>query len=384
MSEDKIEFRVPVTHIKEIIPHPNPKVERLEIAIVFGFSVIVRKGQYQKNDTVVYVPVDSILPNALEAKIFGPDSKIKLTKGRVRQVRIQQFASQGMLIDLKDLDFQDAPKLKLLEEGQNLAELLGITKYEPPVPDFQSNLPRVKKERNKEHENMFLHTYGGVENFKWYPDVFEEGQQVVYQEKIHGTNARAAILPYQAKGLVDKIRKLLGILPKYQFCYGSNTVQLQAKRFTGYYDTNVYAEACEKYGIKGKLNPHETVYFEIYGASIQKNYMYDCAPGERKIVVFDVKVLADDCKSTRFLSTAELKQWCQDRDLPLVPYLYCGGHSKELAKEYSLRKSRLNPNEDSEGIVIKDPKETVSFFGKKYLKLISEHYLDNKDNTDNH
>lgn len=384
MSEDQIEFRVPVTQIKEIYPHPNPKVERLEIVKVFDFNVVVRKGQYRISQTVIFVPIDSILPNNLETQIFGPDSKIKLTKGRIRQIRIQQFASQGMIISTEDIRALH-PNLGMLEEGQNLAEILGITKYDPPAPDYQANnTPRAKKERNRSYENPYLHEYNGCENFKWYPDVFTEGQEVVYQEKIHGTNGRAGILPTVVKTRWQKLLKFLKLLPEYQFCYGSNKVQLQSKSYTGFYDDNVYAEACKKYDIKNKLKPHETVYFEIYGDKVQKDYMYDCKGHERRIVIFDVKVLASDYKSTRFLTTSELAQWCEDRQLPLVPYLYQGAHTKELAKQYTKGRSVLAPQQEiREGIVIKDPKETVSFFGKKYLKYLNEDYLD-LDNTDFH
>ena len=374
------EFRTPVTNIKAINPHPNPAVERLEIATVFDFNVVIRKDQYKVGDTVVYVQIDSILPFELESKIFGPNSKIKLNKGRVRQIRIQQFASQGMLLDLKDLESYN---LGELEEGKNLAEILGITKYEPPQPDFQSNEPRVKKERNKSYENPYFHQYGGLENQKFYPDLFVDGQEVVYEVKIHGTNGRASMLPYKIKGFFDKVRKFFGILPKYQFCYGSNTVQLQTKSYTGFYDENVYAEACRKYFIQDKLEPNETVYFEIYGAKIQKNYMYDCDPGERKIFVFDVKILSDDKMSTRWLSVDELTAWCKDRDLPMIPILYRGQHSKELAKEYT-KGSCIGGQKVREGIVIRDPNETVSLIGKKALKLLSEDYLDDKNNSDFH
>lgn len=370
-------FRVPVTKIKALHPHPNPKVERLEIATVFDFNVVVRKNQYKLNDTVIYVPIDSVLTTELEAKIFGPNSKIKLNKSRVRQIRIQQFPSQGMLIDPTDTGLTD------LEEGQNLAEVLKITKYEPELPDYQENTTKVKKERNKSYENPYFHQYGGLLNVKWYPEIFVEGQEVVYQEKIHGSNGRASLSPNVPKTLLQKIIHFLGLTPKHTFCYGSNTVQLQAKSYTGYYDNNIYGEMCKKYDIANKLKPNETVYFEIYGDGIQKGYTYGCAQGERKIVVFDVKVLSQDQKSTQWLNANEVEAWCKERDLPMVPIIYKGPHSKEKAKECTLGNSLIGEQLIREGIVIKDPNETVNFIGKKFLKQLSEDYLD-LDTSDFH
>src|SRR5271166_1293205 len=59
-------YKVPLTTIVNITPHTG--ADRLEMAWVYGFQVVVKKGQYKVGDKVVYVPVDSILPQWLEDK----------------------------------------------------------------------------------------------------------------------------------------------------------------------------------------------------------------------------------------------------------------------------------------------------------------------------
>lgn len=376
MEEIEIKFRVPVTKIKRIDPHSN--ADRLSIATVFGFQVVVSKDLYQVGDTCIYVPIDSILKKETEEVLFGPDSKVKLNKSRVRQIRIRGVVSQGMLINPSLF-----PQLKNLEEDQNVAEELGITKYEPPAPSYASSHYKGPQLRNKPKENPFFHKYAGVENFKWYPDLFVEGQEVVYQPKIHGTHLRFGMLPYIPTTLWDKIRKFLRILPKYQFTYGSNNVQLQQRNgHKGYYGEDIYGAACKKYDVKNKIKPHETVYCELHGPGIQKNYSYGLS--EHAIVVFDVKVLAPDCKSTRWLTVDEVHHYCLERGLPVIPTKYRGPHSIELAKEYTKGKCMMGGDDPEEGIVIRDPNETSSYMGKKWLKLISEDYLSDQSNTDNH
>lgn len=373
-------FRTPVSIIREINPHPN--ADSLEYAKVYDFDVIVKKNSYVVGDTVLYIPIDSILPNWLEERIFPVGSKIKLNKSRVRQIRIRGHASQGMLVNISDIrDKVDGN----LEEGQDLSEILGITKYEPPTPTFQQNGPRVRKERNRSYENPYFHQYGGLENAKWYPDLFIEGQQVVYQVKIHGTNFRASKSPYVPKTLIEKILNFFKLLPSHQFCFGSNQVQLQTKSkpYTGFYEENVYARIAKQYDLENKLKPNETVYGEIYGPGIQKGYHYGIPEGELRLAVFDVKILSDDKQSTRWLNVHELSEWCASRGLPMVPVLYQGPHNKVLAKEFTLGDC-IGGQKVREGIVIRDPFETVCFMGKKVLKLISEDYLDNKNNTDFH
>lgn len=376
MSETN-EYRVPVTKINEILPHPG--ADRLEIARVFDFHVVVRKDQYRANDTVIYVPIDSILPTELEAKIFGPDSKVKLNKGRVKQIRLRGAVSQGMLIDPVDTGLLD------LTEGDNVAESLNILKYEPEAPSYQANLGRVRKDRNKSYENPYFHQYGGLVNIKFYPDLFVEGQVVVYQEKIHGSNFRCGYLPQTPKTLWQKFLKFIGRFPDQQFCFGSNTVQRQhaSKRNTDtFYGEDIYAQMVKKYRLDELVPENTTLYAEIYGPGIQKNYDYGLT--ELQIAVFDIKVLADDKKSNQWLNVDQVKEFCKQRGLPLVPELYRGPHSKELQKQFTLGPSMAGIQSIREGIVIRDPNETVCYAGKKFFKLLSEEYLDLKDTSDWH
>src|SRR5574338_661405 len=108
-------FKVPYTTILEIMPHAN--ADRLELARVYGFQVVVQKDKYKVGDKVVYCPIDAILPQNLEDNLFPPDSKIKLNNHRVRQIRIRKLASQGMLINTEDLrDFIDVDSLELEQD----------------------------------------------------------------------------------------------------------------------------------------------------------------------------------------------------------------------------------------------------------------------------
>ena len=63
VAEDGSVYKVPLTTIVKVEPHTN--AERLELAFVYGFQVIVQKGKYQVGDKVVYVPIDSLLPQWL-------------------------------------------------------------------------------------------------------------------------------------------------------------------------------------------------------------------------------------------------------------------------------------------------------------------------------
>lgn len=385
MEQEAKNHRVPYTKILEILPHP--KADRLEFAVVFGFQVIVKKDAYKVGDEVIYVPIDSILPQWLEDKIFPPDSKIKLNKHRVRQIRIRGLPSQGMLMSVEDvaehLGIDRVRRLGTYEENEDLSEALGITKYEPPET-FVGSAPGGRK--IKKDENPLFHKYNGLDNIKWYPQKFKPDEIVVLQEKIHGSNARAALLPYVANTLWRKFKKFLRLTPEYEFCYGSNNVQLQQRdSYRGYYSTDIYGNAFAAVNAQMKIEPGETIYCEIYGDGIQKNYNYGLTNGEHKLILFDVKVLQED-GTQKWLSPDEVRAYGEERGFEVVPEIYRGPfNSLEFVKEFTKGNSVLVPSQKvREGVVVKAVENYDEYGNKRALKVISEEYLDDPTNTDNH
>lgn len=381
MSDEVSNFRVPLTEIVEIKKHPN--ADRLDIAIIYGFQVVVKKDVFKKGDKIIYIPIDSVLIPELEYQIFSKDSKIKLSKHRVKQIRIRKLASQGMVVRLEDIKvvFGFTPN----ELEKDYKDEIKVIKYEPPTPKFQSSMGGgVRKVKPLENPNF--QKYNGLTNIKWCPFLFKEGEEVVYQEKVHGSNSRASILPFAANTLLKKIKKFFRLTPKFEFCYGSNNVQLQQRKgYTGYYGEDVYGRVFKELNVEPKLKPNEIIYGEIYGEGIQGNYSYGLK-GEQKFVLFDVKILEWDGTQT-WLSPDKVKAFAKERGFEMVPEIYRGPFiSLEHAKEATLRASELAPSQKvMEGLVVKAVDNYSDERGnKRALKCISEKYLDRSDNTDYH
>lgn len=383
------EYKVCFSKIKEINPHPDPETTALEIATIYGFQVVIRKGSYSVGDFALYVPVDSLIPADLESIVFGENAKIKLTNGRVKQIRIRKFPSQGMLIDVTDVR-------KLLERrGLKVnmdfklehcyAEMLGIKKYEPPAPDYQQPSQRTGI-RKQNCNNPLFHSYNGIDNIKWYPDAFVEGEEVVIEEKLHGTNARASYLPRKPKNLLERVLDFFNLLPKYEYCYGSNNVELtNRKGYVGFYGEDVYGKTFNKLKVFDKLKENEIIYGEIIGEGIQKNYHY--GHKDHHFILFDVKIVDPATGDYVWLNPEEVESYAKERGFDFVPVLYRGPYNKQLAEELVTGDSVYCPSQKiREGIVIKSRHNinNVLFSSKKkMLKWISPAYLD-KNNTDFH
>lgn len=378
------EFKVCLTEVVSISNHDN--ADSLELATVYGFQVIVRKATMHVGYRAFYIPVDSILPADLEAIVFGVDAKVKLSKGRVRQIRLRKLASQGLLISLDDV------RRLLGERGLNVrfdfeldkdySVMLSVTKYEPPVPAYLSTKGQQAK-KDKPNVNTNFHKYNSLDNIKWFPKRFD-GVEVVIQEKLHGTNARCGIVPTQANTLLKKIKKFFGFLPKYEKVYGSNNVELtnRLNRNTGFYSEDVYGKAFKSCDAFSKLRPNEIIYGEIVGDGIQKNYNY--GHKEPHFILFDVKNIMPD-GSQIWLTPDEVDQFAEERGFDFVPVLYKGIYNEQLAKELTLGDSvYCHTQKVREGIAIKAAIDYCVDGSKVALKLISEVYLDDKNNTDNH
>lgn len=106
---------------------PIPNADNIEVAKVLGWNVVVKKGEFYTGDLVVYVEIDSILPDRPEFEFLG-------NSRRIRTVKLRGQISQGIALPLSIL-----PKRQYLED-QDVTEELGVTKYEPE----QNLIPKQK------------------------------------------------------------------------------------------------------------------------------------------------------------------------------------------------------------------------------------------------
>jgi RNA ligase (TIGR02306 family) len=119
---------------------PIPNADAIEKIRVLGWWVVVKKGDHQPGDRLVYCEIDSLLPERpefefLRASSFKPAQTdaigdVILSPGfRIKTVRLRGQVSQGICFPLSIL-----PPGAPTEEGADVTDLLGILKWEPPLP----------------------------------------------------------------------------------------------------------------------------------------------------------------------------------------------------------------------------------------------------------
>jgi RNA ligase (TIGR02306 family) len=116
------------------IIEPIEGADKIELATVDGWKVIVAKNVGHKvGDLVVYCEIDSFLPIRDEFEFLRKSSYKKMSDGsegfRLKTIRLRGQLSQGLLLPISVLD-----EYKYLPlEGDDVTEILGIIKYEPPI-----------------------------------------------------------------------------------------------------------------------------------------------------------------------------------------------------------------------------------------------------------
>ena len=356
-----------ITRVAKIIKvESHPNADRLEMAQVDGWHCVVPKGVYSKNDLCVYIPIDSVLPLQLEETLFD-NAKVKLSKGRIKTIKLRGMISQGLIANLDTIKcfLGDHGKHIKLELDTDITSELGILKYEPPAPGFQSF--GVKKVRIS---NPNFTKYKSIENIKNYHTLFKPEDEIIATEKIHGTNFRAGwVLKEIPQGISKKAAFKVACFfssdYKWEFNVGSHNVQLTLE------GNNIYSDIARKHDLKARMKKGEILYGEIYGPGVQKGYHYGLKEGEKELVVFDLK---DNGKYADFNCLRERAEKIGAR---VVPVLYSGPYENCDKEKITEGDSVFAPEQKiREGMVIRSMVEAYNpRVGRKVLKCISPDYL---------
>ena len=345
---------------------PIEGADNIELAIVNGWHAITKKGQHNVDEQVIIATTDAVIPLSIsdELGVTG-----YLRKGqRVRTVKLRGVYSECLIMPLDLLVFIDN-----INDGDDMMEMLGVIKYEPPVKMVEMS---VGGRKFKYHQNPNFHVYYKFPNLKNVPELFTEEDRVSITRKLHGTNARFGIVKKKNLSLWDRVRKFFGNEWVYfEYVYGSHNVE-KGSDSQGFYGTDVWRTVADEYKIKTKLWEYVKKYYtptllgygiviygEIYGHGIQKNYDYGLK--DIKFAGFDIEI---DGKYQTFFNERGI---FDTLDLPKVELLYSGLWDKTVQDGFVFNNFIEGTKVPHEGIVVKD----LSGERHKVAKVINPDYL---------
>lgn len=395
-------FQVPIKRIRAIEEHPN--ADAIEFAVIDGYRSIVRKGDFARGELVAYIPESSIVPEAIIRRLGLWDAekgKGKLSGkagNRVSAIKLRGQISQGIcyplisvgdmwLLDLpRDEEFVDEEENEIadafvLNEGDDVASILGITKWEPEIP--------VSMAGEVWNAGRELTISFDVENIKSFPDILIPGEPIILTEKLHGTFTGITVLPLHiARTLKEPGFGKYGNILLWSKGLGAKGLVFKNNEMNA---KNLYVRSTQKL-IDALDQAHDdgeypydldaTIPYVVMGETFGPGVQDLTYTGHVDFRVFAVASMRSD--GLFYIPEVGVNQWLAEIGKPveLVPKLYSGPYSPEIVAEHTTGKTTLG-NHMREGVVITTPSNRVDpLIGRVILKSVSEDYLTRKGGTE--
>jgi len=103
---------------------PIENADKIEVAQVLGWECVVKKNEYKVGELVVYIEIDSKVPERPEFEF------LRERKFKVKTIKLRKQISQGLVVPLSVL-----PSKISIAEGIDVTEALGITSYEKQIEE---------------------------------------------------------------------------------------------------------------------------------------------------------------------------------------------------------------------------------------------------------
>lgn len=333
---------------------PIQGADRIEVAQVDGWECVVKKGEFEVGQHIVYVEVDSVMPERPEFE-FLRDRKF-----RVRTIKLRGQVSQGLVLPL---DILPAGNYKL---GDNVTELLGVTKYDPQAQQEALLLTKQPKTPTNPVVKFLM-------RFKWYRRMFMKPKRkggfpdwVVKTDETRIQNLTTLFDIERKKGTLFSVTEKVDgqsatyflqkiSRRKYEFGVCSRNIRL------GTPDNSSYWTIARKYDIENVLKKligeYQTIVLqgEICGDGIQGN-KYHISGYD----LFAFNLIYPDHKCT----TAEIKETLAPFGIKSVPIVEEGKALPETIAElveYSKGKSVVRKEQKREGVVMRNVQNNISF-----------------------
>lgn len=342
---------------------PIKGADRIEVAQVDGWECVVQRGEFWVGERIVYIEVDSIVPERPEFE-FLRDRKF-----RVRTIKLRGQVSQGLVLPLSILPPGTSTNL-----GADVTDALGIKKYDPEAQQEAALLTR-QPEKPKNPIIRFLM------RFRWYRKLFVKHKRkggfpdwIVKTDETRIQNLSTLFDIERKKGTKFSVTEKMDgqsatyflrrlSKRKYEFGVCSRNIRLGSPGNSSYW--TIARQYDIENVLKQIIGDYDTVVLqgEICGNGIQGNKYrisgYD---------LFAFNLIYPDRKCT----TAQIRDLLTPFGIKTVPIV---DEDKELPDtiadlvEYSQGGSVIRMGQKREGVVMRSARGGISF------KVINPNFL---------
>lgn len=327
--------------------------DKIALAMVDGWQVIVNKDQIKLGDKVVYCEIDSVMPETEQFEF------LRSKKFRIKTMKMAGVVSQGICFPLSILPEGN------YELDQDVTNILGIKQYEETM-DVEKGTQSETLTKNKYPKflmkfSWFRKLVLPKKQAKGFPDFISKTDETRIQnapfylknkdewiatEKVDGQSGTFFLSKEKSKGLFKKVT--------YDFGVCSRNLRIWNE------DNSSYWTVAKKYNIKKVLednigdNDYIAIQGECVASNVQGNKYHVTEPD---LYVFNV------LKPSGRIGSVEAKEWAEKNGLKFVPIIdehYVLPDSVKEVLEYAHGTSKLYDTL-REGIVFRSKDGKQSF-----------------------
>ena len=352
-----------LAHIEKIEwIRPIEGKDRIVLAGVLGWTVIIQKADYSEGDKCIFCEIDSVFPEKPEYEF------LRSKKFRIKTMKMSGVLSQGICFPMTML-----PKGNY-EIGDDVTELMGITQYEPTMDKEETDNSEYTGKNTKKYPE-FLMRMDWFRNLvlpkkqaKGFPSFISKTDETRIQnapfyldmackwvatEKVDGQSGSFTLQRVKGKHFWNK--------DTYDFAVCSRNLRKWKK------DTSSFWSVAEKYNIEEVLHKliGDNEWVAIQGECIASNVQGN----KYKVTEPDLYVFNLIYPSGR-VGSVEAKKIVDKYGLKFVPIIDEAADIKGMSEvlDYATGKSQLYDTL-REGIVFR------SLDGKQSFKAVSPEFL---------
>ncbi len=315
---------------------PIENADSIEVAVVGGWKVVIKKGDFTVGDIAIYCEIDSWIPHEIApflSKGTEPREYNDIKGERLRTIKLRGQLSQGLLLPISL-----APHSQV---GDDLTEILNIQKWEPAIPAnlagevigaFPGQIPKTDQERIQNLSSEFTQWHSDQSQWEVTEKLDGSSMTVFVMNDVSGVCSRNLNLRKTENNSLWSVARRENLIEKIQ--QTGRNLALQGELIGEGIQKNPY-----------KIRGQQFHLFDIYDIDAGQYLL----PEQRKSIaaelnILHVPIVADSVNLANFKSVGDMLTFAE-------------------------AKSQLHPQTEREGLVFKNTQKEVSF------KAISNKFL---------
>lgn len=329
-----------IKKIDSIKEHTN--ADALELAIIGGWQVVVKKDEFKVGDLCIFCEIDSILPPKPEFEF------LKERNYRIKTIKLRGELSQGLILPLSVLDRCDQIQIAYDADASlldiDVTEKMSVTKYEKMdtevgSPSAKGSYPPFLPKTDEQRLQSAMSLLNEMEGEECYITVKEDG---------------SSFTAYLNDGV-------------FGIC---------SRNLERHLDGNTWANIAKQYSLEEKLREFEqniAIQGEVTGDGIQGNRL-ELPKNTQQLHIFNIY----NIDKARYLNYDVFMLTVQQLGLTAVEIIYRGPFKFTLEQLLEMSKGKYTgTNNHREGIVVRPCYEKFSekLRGRLSFKIINNEYL---------